>query len=475
MEQHLRTLQAAVHRLAQDVFDDLDPHLQAAGLIAAVSLDDHKPSALLLTPEETQRDPTLLLDAAQRAHLGFRKAARDDPSDAVERDGLRHAMLRGALQDVFAATVGRLGFVGPPRTLGDWRVAPVLQVEAALYPTHYALQNRGEESATLPTSLLDAAGREVLRVAAAAISDYSPQARVPLEEGSADEVLRAAGRHLMAVPATAAGTAGGRAFYTACDMLATLRYEGGEGRGRMLIAARGHPDVDVLLRFHEPVSLLDHQGVRKVLELTEHDLCLLTDATEIHGLGRALDTYDPAGESRFDIEFTGRSAWVLAHGDVPLMRVTHGLPELAQDPIDEEAFGDALQRTLGEVGIEAFERLLAIALAASRQHHGTTVVITSGAREEALRLGSQALRIDPVGLTPDIVRLVSESDGALLVDDAGVCHAIGVSLDGSASRRGDPARGARFNSAVRYVDEARHPSVVLVISGDGSVDLITPV
>jgi hypothetical protein len=475
MEQHLRTLEAAIHRLTQEVFDELDPRLQATALLAAVSHGDGDERTLLVTPEGVERDPEVVAKAASRGAKRFRKAGGEGLADVVEARWLAAKALRGALQDLFAAGDGRLGTVGPVRTLGGWEVLPILRLEAALYHTHYQLRNRGEETATLPTSLLDAAVMELLQAAATAVSDYDPRRPPGIGTDGADEILRAAGRRLMAVPATAAGGEDGPLFSAACDALATLPYEGDEGLGRILVAARGHPDVETVLLFHEPLDLLDRRGVRKVLELAEDDLCLLTDASVVFGLGRALDSYDPPSESRFEIAFLGRSAWELAHGDARLMRVVNGLPELAEDPIDEEEFGDALQRTFGGVAIEAFERLLRIALEAARQRHGTTVVITGGARQEALRLGAQSLRIHPLELTTRTVGLVSGIDGALLVDPEGVCHAIGVILDGSASNRGDPARGARFNSAVRYVDEGRHPCLALVISGDGTVDLIAPV
>ena len=68
--------------------------------------------------------------------------------------------------------------------------------------------------------------------------------------------------------------------------------------------------------------------------------------------------------------------------------------------------------------------------------------------------------------------LLTAIDGALLVDPDGTCTAIGVILDGRATRGGDPARGARFNSAVRYVEGADHPCLAMVVSEEGTVDVI---
>ena len=48
-------------------------------------------------------------------------------------------------------------------------------------------------------------------------------------------------------------------------------------------------------------------------------------------------------------------------------------------------------------------------------------------------------------------------------------------LDGRASGRGDSARGARYNSALRYVESSDHPCLAVVVSEDGLVDVITSV
>ena len=63
-------------------------------------------------------------------------------------------------------------------------------------------------------------------------------------------------------------------------------------------------------------------------------------------------------------------------------------------------------------------------------------------------------------------------DGAVLLGPDGVCHAIGVILDGLAGDRGDPERGARFNSAVRYVDSRQEVCLAIVVSEDKTLDVI---
>jgi hypothetical protein len=66
----------------------------------------------------------------------------------------------------------------------------------------------------------------------------------------------------------------------------------------------------------------------------------------------------------------------------------------------------------------------------------------------------------------------------LLVDTEGKCHAVGTILDGVAEiGRGDAGRGARYNSAVKYVDTQamqKRRCLAVVVSEDGMVDVVPP-
>lgn len=77
--------------------------------------------------------------------------------------------------------------------------------------------------------------------------------------------------------------------------------------------------------------------------------------------------------------------------------------------------------------------------------------------------------------TEALQRGFADIDGATLFSPDGTCHAAGVILDGKAGMHGDSARGARFNSAWRYVDSSADrgiPTLAIVVSEDGMVDLI---
>jgi len=62
----------------------------------------------------------------------------------------------------------------------------------------------------------------------------------------------------------------------------------------------------------------------------------------------------------------------------------------------------------------------------------------------------------------------------VLPDPQGYCYSIGVILDGKASAgHGNSTRGARYNSAIRYVESSDFPTLVVVVSEDGMVDVMT--
>ena len=100
------------------------------------------------------------------------------------------------------------------------------------------------------------------------------------------------------------------------------------------------------------------------------------------------------------------------------------------------------------------------------------VVVSTGAQTEADRLKTQSTEIAPIQLTPSIMRMVTTIDGAVRIDPDSTCYALGVILDGLASPKGAPSRGACYNSAIRYVKSSKYPCVAIVVSEDGTIDLI---
>ena len=98
---------------------------------------------------------------------------------------------------------------------------------------------------------------------------------------------------------------------------------------------------------------------------------------------------------------------------------------------------------------------------------------------EAKRLSTQATPVVPIKLKPDLLAQLTTIDGAVILSPDGKCYAIGGILDGLASVEGDPSRGARYNSAIRYVKSSKASCLAVVVSEDGGTtffpDLPPPV
>ena len=164
--------------------------------------------------------------------------------------------------------------------------------------------------------------------------------------------------------------------------------------------------------------------------------------------------------------------WDLYYKNKLVMRVAFGVAQLPSVRLSEDVFRSHVRRIFLKIHGNAEERLWRIVEAAIEQRHGTMIVVSGAAAQEARRLKKQSLGIEPIELTRDLVRRLSGIDGAILIDPKGICHAIGVILDGMATDEGDPSRGARYNSAIRYIASTRASTICLVVSEDGHVDVL---
>jgi hypothetical protein len=265
----------------------------------------------------------------------------------------------------------------------------------------------------------------------------------------------------------------GGGLYDALNEVSTLRYERRVGIGSLVLAHANHPAIEKVITLGMPVKLSEHRVVRKLLEVSHRQgLSLLTDGTAVYALGAVGTTYDSAEESVFSILLLGEGTWELRHVETPMLRVEFGSPRLPRPRLDREHFVDIAERVFSGTLSCQPERLWEFAMAVADAEHGTMLVVSAAAAEEAERLQAQAMPISPVLLAPSTITQLTSIDGAVLLSPGGICHAMGVILDGAASEVGDRSRGARFNSAVRYLGSARSPTMIILVSEDGMIDLL---
>ncbi len=165
-----------------------------------------------------------------------------------------------------------------------------------------------------------------------------------------------------------------------------------------------------------------------------------------------------------------------------MMQVISGVPSLPRQPIGKAKFRDHVDRTFTQSATDQ-DALWNIVSAAAKQRHGTMIVISSAATEEAERLAEQSTVLkEPVKLAGELLDetllMLTSIDGALLVDPTGMCYAAGVILDGTAIKgKGTSSRGARYNSAIRYVygartDVSKGECLAVVVSKDSTINLV---
>jgi hypothetical protein len=467
--------EAIFSRLSQG----LDPKVFLVGILNEERQDRHP---ICLEPEDSGYEPRMFVNAKEQAmHLEAVDEERHiiHSHSAVQETRLRR-LKRKALKNAVQQAVnqfdeyrGVISFCSWPILVEGYQVIVVLQLDRKEFHSYYSLTQNMREGFTIATSLLDATIQEFLDHCADALNKPNPGASPSLLDRDYDEIIRAAGKQLMYIPAYATYSFEGLyKLFEACNTISSLKYEGIESVGRMIIAQKSHPNIEVVLSLSNAVELRDYRAVRKLLEMSSGEISLLSDADYIYGLGKTIGVYDQRAEDMFLIQFTKHYTWELVHGNHLLMRTTYGQPELPRVRVDKHKFATDVTRIFSGISTKQITNLWQLVLEAAGQKHGTMVVISAGAAEEAKRLASQATIIEPIQLTEQVMRLVTAIDGAVLIDISSTCYAIGVILDGLASKKGTPARGARYNSAIRYVETSKHPCIAIVISEDGSIDLI---
>ena len=478
-ERYRRIAQA----LAQDLFDALDDELKPFVLLLALPTDEAQ-AARCLEPEDCGLPAEPFSDAVARGRAMQHATAwpypeREDVSLAMIRRKHEGMGVRDAVQhtlDALDAHAAHQHFAGWPILIKGYFVVTVLRLQRKPLRAYPSLRPHRfyTDGRPLASSLAAAAMYRFNEEGAKALSEPEPGAGIFARPRDFEELLRAAGKTFLDTPAQALGLdpATTKLFAT-CNTISSLRYEGAEGVGKLLLARRGHPNVEEIFALTCPTELTDFRAVRKLLEMTTPDVHLLADGENVYALGRHVGHYDAVREDLFVINFVTHYAWELQHAGHVLLRSHYGLPGVPRTRVSRTGFRKALKRTFALTDAAKVERLWDVVLEASRQKHGTLLVITTEALAEADRLKLQCTLVEPVPLTPLITRLVTSIDGAVLLDPEGYCYSIGVILDGRASGRGDSTRGARYNSALRYVESSAYPCLAVVVSEDGLVDVIT--
>ncbi len=256
------------------------------------------------------------------------------------------------------------------------------------------------------------------------------------------------------------------------NIISSLLYERAKGTGSLILVRPNHPDVDYLVRFQKPVPFHEPRWARKILTMAGPEISLIASGGRILGLGRLKPQHDPSRFDSFTIIFLDHYEWEFRHDQQPLLYSHYREPRLPQPPISQERFRSNFLRIFRNASARDAGRLWGLFEAGASLNHGSMLVVAEDAASEAARLSDQGPAIRPAPMTSALLERVSGIDGSILLDPSGTCRAIGVILDGEEFEDCSPARGSRFNSALRYVHGRGKGRMAIVFSDDRTVDIV---
>lgn len=472
----------SLEQLAESCFEDVGLDLDPRAYLVGFAADQEANFPVCIEPEDGPIHQSDLDGVDERARWlcenhEDRHTIHTDPGmhkryHAWIVDDCRREALAAALA-VAPGGQGRRFFAGPGLIVDHYHVYPVLGVDAETWDKLPSLTTVRRSRIYTFRSLQEAVMVEVLRAASTELARKEPPSSMLTDSRSdAAGIVRAAADSLVYGVGVMAGEIMAHGLRESLDTLSAQPYEGRASVGSVLLARPGHPDVEVEVAFDSKIEIRNARAFRKVLEMSGPDLRLLCDGRQVYGMGSLRDTYDAGTEECFSAMVVGRGSWQLDHAGVPLLRVDNGAAHLPQERLSKSQFVVTFERLFPQAAEGSADSVWGMATACSDQAHGTMLVVHPDAADEGRRLAPQALTISPVPLKGSTLAAMTGIDGAVLVSPDGLCHAVGVILDGAATGTGDSARGARFNSAVRYVASAGKGSLVIIVSEDGMIDLL---
>ena len=474
--------QILLQRKAENLFNRIDKNLQPNVFLLGILIDQREDRhKICLEPENCGYGVDLfsniekLTEELEKVDKESKIMHSHPIAQENHKNRIRSRAWIGAIkmilesEDIYGDTEKYISF---PRCIEGFLVFTVLELNNSALNEHYSLtKEKCLGRFKISRSFIESTVDNYLNECYKALNDPNQGYKTIRH---VEEILRESGEVFMNTISQAGDNFGLNDLYNTCNIIASMKYEGTEGIGRLAICNKEHINIRLTFELEEPIELSDYRKVRKFLELSSECSIIISDSVHIYGLGKIVGKYNPKDESLFIISFKSHFKWEVLHDNNSMMVVEYSLPTIRKDKINRKKFCSDLPRIFKDVENEQIDGLWKIITNASDQKHGTMVVISDNAEKESKRLGKQCFAIKPVKLQPNIIQQITSIDGAILLDRNSTCFAIGVILDGDATEKGDSSRGSRYNSAIGYYEQFRKttPLLIVTISEDGMTNLI---
>lgn len=477
---------STLRHLAENVFKELGVALKPDVLLVGVLKPDASGHPVCVEPEDGKWElslfevipeefPKTIKNHRLQTMMYGDEASNNDKPENIRRSSAT-MVVRNALKP-FNKKHRVRSFCGMARLVENYYVVPVIQVPEELFAEFPPLTLPDTDDESWPSGeyslilsclsvLLDEASRELL------LPD--PGRSINSSMRSANEIVAHGAEVFMRIPdmLTAQERYATVGLFQRLNIISSLLYEKAKGTGSLILVRPNHPDVDYLVRFQTPVPFHEPRWARKILAMAGPEISLISSGGKIFGLGRLSPKHDPSRFESFTINFLEHYEWEFRHDQQPFLYSRYREPHLPQPPVSQERFRNNFMRIFRNVSARDAGRLWGLFEAGATLNHGSMLVVAEDAASEAARLSDQGTAIRPVSMTSALLERVSGIDGSILLDPSGTCHAIGVILDGEASEDCSPARGSRFNSALRYVHTSGRRRMAIVFSDDRTVDIV---
>lgn len=486
MWNYQETYQNNIQNSARGLFKELSPQLEPVVFLIGFRRKAQKRSpTMCIEPKNCGVNVNLFSNINELSEHIYSNDSRRDASDdpilhqRYEND-LKTDCLRKAVEQLVDKNFdgrNKISFASHSEIMGIYEIFVVLQVNKDVYNSFYPLSRTKIKFGSFRPinvyrSLIDALGYTFLEEAIDVLCRPNLGTYYNVSNIEKEALLRtAASQFINTVISGATKSHTTFDLFNTCNYISSLKYEGASSIGKIIICKADNPNINTVFKLTEPVGLHNHRGVRKLLEIASNKLHLYSNGEQIIGLASLGRNYNPQNEDLFVVNFTGHNKWELIHSDQIIMNVKDTKPGFPRPKINKSEFDDLLKRMFQNIPNENLEKMWQMINKSTEQKHGALIIISNEAEKESERLKLQSTKIDPTVLDYDFVMSATSIDGAVLLDPSGVCHSIGVILDGISVSNGDSARGSRFNSAVRYVEMKERRCIAVIISEDGMVDL----
>lgn len=256
----------------------------------------------------------------------------------------------------------------------------------------------------------------------------------------------------------------------------TLKYEGEENHSILYFPLNQDQPICKSIIFDSVIELSKDNGrqVRKIMEMSNEEFALLVEHNKIKALCPTKDLRHGCV-----IKIMGNQNWILAIDNKSVFSYENGNVVFSFQEKKNDNLTQSIKAQFFHLSLQEQERIEYVIRMACTQRHGTSIIVFEDDSIEIERLCElgRGIKIEGINLfeNSEYIQRITSIDGAIFMDISCSCSFIGALVDGMSISRGNPARGARYNSIYNYIALKAKENIKclgVIISEDGMIDAV---